>query len=134
MLHINGSLRIDKAGHTRWRLSQSHFESGLQSRAAGSNTEDRSKLSHKIFKTIRERLEESICSTPDILFICGAGNEGHDVDFAGCIPASLRLPNLMVVGAVNDQDNFNLKLTMDSERASLTKFQLETRTLTQRQG
>ena len=87
-----------------WHLSQSHFEIGLQSRL--SNAEERAELSREIFKPIREGLEETIRSAPDILFICGAGNEGNDVDFAGYIPASLRLPNLIVVGAVDDQDNF----------------------------
>jgi subtilisin family serine protease len=38
---------------------------------------------------------------PEILFICGAGNEDSDVEFDEFIPSSFDLPNLMATGAVD---------------------------------
>jgi subtilisin family serine protease len=38
--------------------------------------------------------------------IAGSGNEDNDVDFAEYVPAGLRLPNLLTVGAVDAQDRF----------------------------
>jgi len=38
---------------------------------------------------------------PDILFIPAAGNSDQDVDFNRVIPSSIDLPNVLVVGAVD---------------------------------
>ena len=38
---------------------------------------------------------------PDTLFICAAGNSDQNAGFVGDVPASLHLPNLIAVGAVN---------------------------------
>lgn len=40
-------------------------------------------------------------SAPDILFVCSAGNADNDVTFDEFIPSSFELPNLLVVGAVD---------------------------------
>lgn len=89
-----------------WRLSRAIFLDMLENKKVGTTPEERVELSRKIFKSIRDGLEDAIRSSPDTLFVVGAGNEDNDVDFAEYIPAGLRLPNLLTIGAVNDQDRF----------------------------
>ena len=40
-------------------------------------------------------------ATPEILFVTAAGNDDNDVEFDVVIPSNFDLPNLMVVGAVD---------------------------------
>ena len=89
-----------------WRVGRSAFEGMLEAKGVGATTAERAELSRKIFAGLRNGLEEAIRSAPDILFIAGSGNEDNDVDFAEYVPAGLRLPNLITVGAVDDKDKF----------------------------
>lgn len=89
-----------------WRVGRSAFESMLEAKGAGKDPAERAELSRQIFAQLRSGLEEAIRSAPDILFIAGSGNEDNDVDFAEYIPAGLRLPNLVTVGAINHMDQF----------------------------
>jgi hypothetical protein len=89
-----------------WRVGRSAFEDMLASKGVGATAAERAELSRKIFAGLRNGLEEAIRSAPDILFIAGSGNEDNDVDFAEYVPAGLRLPNLITVGAVDDKDKF----------------------------
>lgn len=89
-----------------WRVGRSAFEGMLEAKGAGASPEERAELSRKIFAGLRNGLEEAIKSAPDILFIAGSGNEDNDVDFAEYVPAGLRLPNLLTVGAIDDKDKF----------------------------
>jgi subtilisin family serine protease len=78
----------------------------LSAKGAGGTPEERAELSRRIFAPLRDGLEEAMRAAPGILFIAGSGNEDNDVDFAEYVPAGLRLPNLLTVGAVDDQDRF----------------------------
>jgi len=89
-----------------WRVGRSAFEGMLEAKGVGASPEERAELSRKIFAGLRDGLEEAIKSAPDILFIAGSGNEDNDVDFAEYVPAGLRLPNLLTVGAIDDKDKF----------------------------
>lgn len=89
-----------------WRVGRAAFEGMLAAKGVGATPEERAELSRKIFKPFRDGLEEAIRSAPEILFVAGSGNEDNDVDFAEYIPAGLRLPNLLTVGAIDDQDRF----------------------------
>ena len=89
-----------------WRIGRPMLEGMLAAKGVGATPEERAELSRQIFKPFREGLEEAIRSAPDVLFIAGSGNEDNNVDFAEYIPAGLRLPNLLTVGAVDDQDQF----------------------------
>ncbi len=91
-----------------WRVGRAAFEGMLAAKGVGATPEERAELSRKIFKPFRDGLEEAIRSAPDILFVAGSGNEDNDVDFAEYIPAGLRLPNLLTVGAIDDQDRFTI--------------------------
>jgi len=48
-----------------------------------------------------QAVEAAIKGAPDTLFVCAAGNSDQNAGFAGDVPASLHLPNLLAVGAVN---------------------------------
>lgn len=89
-----------------WRVGRSAFEGMLEAKGVGNSPEERAELSRKIFAGLRSGLEDAIRSAPEILFVAGSGNEDNDVDFAEYIPAGLRLPNLLTVGAVDNQDRF----------------------------
>jgi subtilisin family serine protease len=89
-----------------WRVGRSAMESMLEKKGVGASPEERAELSRKIFAGLRNGLEEAIRSAPEILFIAGSGNEDNDVDFAEYVPAGLRLPNLITVGAIDDKDKF----------------------------
>lgn len=89
-----------------WRIGRSAYEGMLAAKGAGATPEERAEISRQIFAGFRSGLEDAIRSAPDVLFIAGSGNEDNDVDFAEYIPAGLRLPNLLTVGAIDDQDKF----------------------------
>jgi subtilisin family serine protease len=54
-----------------------------------------------IYKIWRDAVENAIRSAPKTLFVCAAGNSNSDAGFNEDVPASLRLPNLIAVGAVD---------------------------------
>ena len=43
----------------------------------------------------------AIQAAPETLWVCAAGNSNSDASFLGDVPASLHLPNLITVGAVD---------------------------------
>ena len=89
-----------------WRVSRSAFESMLEAKGVGDSSEERAELSRQIFHELSSGLEEAIRNAPEILFIAGSGNEDNDIDFNEYVPAGLRLPNLLTVGAVDHRDRF----------------------------
>lgn len=87
-----------------WRIPRAAVEGMLAARGAGGSKEERAELSRRLFAEFRKGLEEAIAGAPEILFIAGSGNEDNDVDFSEYVPAGLRLPNLLTVGAVDHRD------------------------------
>ena len=61
----------------------------------------RKKTAQTIFNIWREAIEGAIRSAPNTLFVCAAGNSNSDTGFSEDVPASLHLPNLIAVGAVD---------------------------------
>jgi subtilisin family serine protease len=89
-----------------WRIGRSAFEDMLSKKGVGETPAERAELSRQVFSAFRKGLEEAIRNAPDILFVAGSGNEDNDVDFAEYVPAGLRLPNLITVGAIDNRDRF----------------------------
>ncbi len=52
---------------------------------------------------IRQHMQALMAALPNILFVAAAGNDDHAVNKSGFLPAGLDAPNLLSVGAV-DQD------------------------------
>jgi subtilisin family serine protease len=84
-----------------WAYSLKEFESNLEVNGIGKDASERAALARKILDIVRAGLFDALKSAPDILFIAAAGNADNDVAFDEFIPSSFELPNLLVVGAVD---------------------------------
>ena len=62
---------------------------------------ERKHLADEIYNVWRDAVENAIKGAPNTLFVCAAGNSDSDASFLRDVPAGLRLPNLIAVGAVN---------------------------------
>lgn len=82
-----------------WRITEPQIAASLAS--VEPDPEKRKTRAKAIFEKINASLEESFRSSPDILFVAGAGNEDEDVDFVRSFPAGINLPNVITVGAVD---------------------------------
>jgi len=95
-----------KANHVRvvnmsWGSSVKEVEDGLEKCGIGKDIEERKKTAREWFDVEKNALEKAMLSAPDILFVAAAGNSNADSSFDETIPASLRIPNLLTVGAVD---------------------------------
>jgi len=62
---------------------------------------ERKRRAAEVFGIWHDAVESAIRSAPNTLFVCAAGNDNRNAGFAQDVPASLHLPNLISVGAVN---------------------------------
>jgi hypothetical protein len=86
-----------------WRYNSAAYEAVLAMYGVGKDEEERKAIAKKWFEAERKSLRDAFASAPEILFICGSGNENNDANFADYIPAGIDLPNVITVGAVNDE-------------------------------
>jgi subtilisin family serine protease len=84
-----------------WGWTFREIESGLEANGVGASAEDRAKLAGEMLDILEAGLEGAIENSPGILYVCAAGNDDNDVAFDRVIPSSWDLPNLLVVGAVD---------------------------------
>lgn len=92
-----------------WWNRPSSYEDVLEKNGIGKTPEERKSLARHYFNMERDGLYEALKSAPDILFVTIAGNNDSDNAFEETIPSSFKLPNLLVVGAVDQagqQTNF----------------------------
>lgn len=83
------------------RFTPAMFEGLLNMHGIGKDQEERKAIAMRWFNAEKKALEDAMRNAPDILFVCAAGNEANDADFANYYPASLTLPNLITIGAVD---------------------------------
>ena len=84
-----------------WGEAQEDAETSLERNGIGETAEERREIARKVFALQKEGLYEAIKNAPEILFVCAAGNADNDVEFDEYIASSFDLPNLLVVGAVD---------------------------------
>lgn len=84
-----------------WGGSQAGYENALEANGIGDDPEQRAEIARVLFEIGYNALTAAMASAPDILFIAAAGNSDGDVDFHQVIPSSIALPNVLVVGAVD---------------------------------
>jgi hypothetical protein len=84
-----------------WGDNPASFESALEKNGIGKDATERKALARKYFLVERNALYAALKSAPEILFVCAAGNDNSDAGFDEFIPSSFALPNLLVVGAVD---------------------------------
>ena len=84
-----------------WGWSFKEIEGSLEANGVGESAEERVKMAREMIEILRKGLYDSMAATPEILFISAAGNDDNDVEFDVVIPSSFDMPNLMIVGAVD---------------------------------
>jgi subtilisin family serine protease len=84
-----------------WGGGPKDYEHALELNGIGKTPDERKSLARHYFEMDREGLKKALMSAPDVLFICAAGNSDSDNGFDETIPSSFVLPNLLVVGAVD---------------------------------
>ena len=91
-----------KVVNMSWSVGlETEFLKPMEANGYGSSDEERMAIAKKLFEIEKKAFVEAAGSAKDILFVCAAGNNNNDVDFAGEFPASLNLPNQITVGAVD---------------------------------
>lgn len=95
-----------KAHHARvvnmsWGGDVASVEKDLELCAIGRTADERKAIARKYFDATKRALTRAMASAPAILFVAAAGNENADSSFTESIPAGIVLPNLLVVGAVD---------------------------------
>jgi subtilisin family serine protease len=84
-----------------WGDDAQEIETWLTRTDGGADPVERKRKAAAIFAIWKTSIETAIKSAPGTLFITSAGNSDSNVGFIEDVPASLRLPNLISVGAVN---------------------------------
>ena len=84
-----------------WGGDQRGWEYALEANGVGDDPEQRAEIARVLFNISYDSVVKGMASAPEILFIPAAGNSDEDVDFNKVIPSSIDLPNVLVVGAVD---------------------------------
>ena len=84
-----------------WGWTFKEIEDALADNGVGRDAEERAAMAREMIGILSDGLREAMAQTPDILYVTAAGNDDNDVEFDVVIPSSFELPNLMVVGAVD---------------------------------
>jgi subtilisin family serine protease len=84
-----------------WGDDPEEFETWLARTGGGGDPAQRKQKAAALYAIWYKAVETAIKGAPDTLFICAAGNSDQNAGFIGNVPASLHLPNLIAVGAVN---------------------------------
>jgi subtilisin family serine protease len=84
-----------------WGDDPQEFETWLSKTGGGADPAERKKHAAEIYAIWRDAVLNALKNAPDTLFVTAAGNSDSNAGFVEDIPASLHLPNLIAVGAVN---------------------------------
>ena len=84
-----------------WGWTFKEIEGGLEANGVGRDAEERAALAREMIAILGDGLKRAMTGSPEILFVTAAGNDDNDVEFDVVIPSSFDLPNLMVIGAVD---------------------------------
>jgi len=84
-----------------WGDDPSEIELWLSKTGGPSDPAQRKARAADIYKIWHDSVEGAIKNASNTLFVCAAGNSDSDASFLEDVPAGLRLPNLIAVGAVN---------------------------------
>jgi len=84
-----------------WADDPQEFETWLSNSGQGADPAERKKHAAELFAIWHDAVESAIKNAPNTLFFCAAGNSDSNAGFLEDVPASLKLPNLVSVGAVN---------------------------------
>lgn len=106
-----------------WGFTAADIENNLRQNGIGSDPVMRSRRARAIFATMLKGMERAISASPDILFVVSAGNAGQNIDYAGDLPGTINLPNVLTIGAA---DEAGALASFASEGASVDLYALGT--------
>ena len=109
-----------------WGWTFKEIEGSLEANGVGESAEQRAEMAREMIDVLSDGLKQAMTDSPGILFVSAAGNDDNDVEFDVVIPSNFDLPNLMVVGAV-DQAGEPTSFTSGGRnvRAYANGFQVE---------
>ncbi len=109
-----------------WGWTYKEIEGSLEANGVGADATERAAMAKEMIGSHRDGLHQAMLDSPDDLFVTAAGNDDSDVEFDVVIPSSFNLPNLMVVGAL-DQAGDPTSFTSGGEnvRVYANGFQVE---------
>ncbi|MEI9964745.1 MAG: S8 family serine peptidase [Caulobacteraceae bacterium] len=84
-----------------WGGTPADYETALEKNGVGKDAAERKAMARKLFDIDSGGLLAALKSAPDILFVCAAGNADSNSGFDEATPAAFKLPNLLVVAAVD---------------------------------
>lgn len=84
-----------------WGDDVQEFETWVSKTGGGSDPAERKRKAQELYSIWHDAVESAIKRAPGTLFVAAAGNSDSNASFLGDVPASFHLPNLIVVGAVN---------------------------------
>jgi len=84
-----------------WGDDPREIEQWLAKTGGPTDPAEGKKRADEIYDIWHDAIENAIKGAPNTLFVCAAGNSDSDASFLRDVPAGLRLPNLIAVGAVN---------------------------------
>jgi subtilisin family serine protease len=84
-----------------WGDDPQEIESWLSKTGGPSDPAELKKRAAEIYAIWHDAVETAMKGAPNTLFVCAAGNSDSDASFLQDVPAGLKLPNLIAVGAVN---------------------------------
>lgn len=84
-----------------WHCTIREIERGLEVNGVGKDAKERAEMARRMFDIEKDAMYEAMKNAPEILFTCSAGNSNDDVAFEDFYPSSFDLPNVLVVGAVD---------------------------------
>ena len=84
-----------------WGDDPQEFELWLSKTGGPTDPAERKKRAAEIYGIWHDVIESAMKNASNTLFVCAAGNADSDASFLQGVPAGLRLPNLIAVGAVN---------------------------------
>jgi len=84
-----------------WGGDLSGIEAALEQTGAPGTPEERRALARRIYDIGYKALSEAMRDAPGVLFVIAAGNSDNNVNFDEVYPSSIRLPNILVAGAVD---------------------------------
>lgn len=84
-----------------WGTTARNIEGTLEANGIGADADERRRMAAESFGIVMTAITEAIAGAPGILFVPAAGNSDSDVDFTADLPASIDLPNVLAVGAVD---------------------------------
>jgi hypothetical protein len=84
-----------------WGGNPAGYEDALEKNGVGKDAAERKVIAKRLFGIERDGLYKALMSAPEILFVCAAGNADSDSGFEESIPAGLKVPHMLAVGAVD---------------------------------